>query len=109
MTGALRVNIHVLILNADIATGKVYFFNQKVLTFLFFHNNIYYGTHQKHLGVALLMSAHKICFHAEIRKKLLFFDENTDCGYHNICFCENKNIWIPTFIYSYTLSLNKSI
>ena len=40
------------------------------------------GTHYKHLGEALLMSTHDICFHGEIRK--IFF------GYHSLSGALNK-------------------
>ena len=44
-----------------------------IIFFLFLHENICCGTHQKRLGEALLMNTHNICFCGEIRKISAFF------------------------------------
>ena len=38
-------------------------YGYQVIVFLFLHENICCGTHQKRLAKALLMSTHNICFH----------------------------------------------
>ena len=61
-------------ISKDIALLKALFSVQKYWYFSYFSTKTYIvGTHQKHLGEALLMSTHNICFRGEIRKIITWY------------------------------------
>ena len=63
----LCVTVLKVLLGFSIAPYKA-FFSTKTVFFLFLHENICCGTHEKRLAEVLLINTHNICFHGEIRE-----------------------------------------